>query len=222
MNILVIESSGRCITVALKTAEGFFEVVSDAGFRHAEILMPAVNYLMDAASLAPGEINLAACSAGPGSFTALRIGMAAVKGIARGAGCDIKAVPALPLLAAGREHWPGIVVPVMDARKKRVYTAAFRRGERIREDADTSLKSFLDDLPSDETVLVTGADAGICEGMAGITVDPLCASGRGLAMAAMAREAYEREGGDPLDLGPLYMRLSEAEAAGNSPARTAL
>ena len=211
MNVLVIESSGRCITAALRSAEGFFEMVIDAGFRHAETLMPGVNRLMEMAALAPDAVDLTACSAGPGSFTALRIGMATAKGIARGAGCAFKAVPALPLLAAGREHWPGIVMPVMDARKKRVYTAAFRRGERIRDDADISLEAFLAGLPPGEAVLATGPDAGMCEGTAGVTVDPLCASGRGRAMVSMALEAYEREGGDPGDLGPLYLRPSEAE-----------
>ena len=211
MNVLVIESSGRCITAALRSAEGFFEMVIDAGFRHAETLMPGVNRLMEMAALAPDAVDLTACSAGPGSFTALRIGMATAKGIARGAGCAFKAVPALPLLAAGREHWPGIVMPVMDARKKRVYTAAFRRGERIRDDADISLEAFLAGLPPGEAVLATGPDAGMCEGTAGVTVDPLCASGRGRAMVSMALEAYEREGVDPGDLGPLYLRPSEAE-----------
>ena len=134
MNTLVLETSGKILTIALGAGDDFLEFVVDRGFRHSETLMPAVAMVLEQAGLEPQSLDLVGCSAGHGSFTGLRIGMATAKGIARGADCPLKAVPTLPLMAAGREHWPGIVVPVMDARKKRVYAAAFRGGERIRED----------------------------------------------------------------------------------------
>ena len=213
MNVLALETSGRVLTVALKANEQTLELTVDRGFKHGETIMPAVSLIMDQAGIAPEYLNLVTCSAGPGSFTGLRIGMATAKGIARGANCHLKAVPTLPLLAAGREHWPGIVVPVMDARKKRVYAAAFQEGKRIRDDADTELEGFLLSLPAEEQVLVTGPDAGIAAGFDRVTVDPLHASGRGIAMMEAALAALEVEGPDPADLGPVYLRLSEAEEA---------
>jgi len=213
LNILALETSGKVISLALKTENQSLELTVNRGFKHVETLMPSVDALMKMGGIKPGELNLVACSAGPGSFTALRIGMSTAKGIAKGASCPIKAVPTLPLLASGREHWPGIVVPVMDARKNRVYIAAFRDGARIREDSDSALEDFLKSLPTDENILITGPDAEISVGYPRVIIDPLAASGRGLALAAKAEKALEDDGPDPADLGPLYLRLSEAEAA---------
>jgi len=125
----------------------------------------------------------------------------------------LKAVPTLPLLASGREHWPGIVVPVMDARKSRVYIAAFKNGKRIRDDSDSALEAFLESLPPEEEILVTGPDASIAADLKRVTLDPLAASGRGLALAQEAVKELRANGADPSDLGPLYLRLSEAEEA---------
>ena len=213
MNVLAIEASGKNIAIAIATGEQSLELLINRGFKHAETLMPAVESLMKLAGLEPGELYLVACSAGPGSFTALRIGMSTAKGIARGADCLLKSVPTLPLLASGREHWPGIVVPLMDARKGRVYTAAFKNGKRIREDSDINLEEFLKNLPQNEKILVTGPDARIAEGIKEVTIDPLFSSARGLALAEQALKLLKRDGPDPSDLGPLYLRLSEAEEA---------
>jgi len=213
VNVLALEASGKIISIALKLKNQSLELTVDRGFRHVETLMPSVETLMNLAGIEAGELDLVACSAGPGSFTALRIGMSTAKGIAKGASCALKAVPTLPLLASGREHWPGIVVPVMDARKKRVYTAAFKQGVRIRKDEDISLTDFLDSLPDDEKILVTGPDAGIAADYKGVVLDPMAGSGRGLSLIEMAVRALDSDGPDPSDLGPLYLRLSEAEEA---------
>ena len=213
MNVLAIESSGRTLGIALQTGEHDWELTVNRGFSHSESLMSAVVTLTNLAGLTPSQLNLVACSAGPGSFTALRIGMSTAKGIARGASCALKAVPTLSLLALGKENWPGIVVPVMDARKKRVYAAAFRNGERLRDDQDINLEEFFASLPTGMPLLVTGPDAPIAEGLSGVTIDPLHAGGRGLALAREARRLFTQDGADPADLGPLYLRLSEAEEA---------
>jgi len=213
VNVLALEASGKIISIALKLENQSLELTVNRGFRHVETLMPSVETLMNLAGIEAQDLDLVACSAGPGSFTALRIGMSTAKGIAKGASCALKAVPTLPLLASGREHWPGIVVPVMDARKNRVYAAAFKEGVRIRDDADISLADFLSSLPGDERILVTGPDAGIAVGFKRVILDPMAGSGRGLTLAEEAVRALESDGPDPSDLGPLYLRLSEAEEA---------
>lgn len=213
MNVLSLETSGKIISAALRFEEQTLELTIDRGFKHSETLMPAIASLLDQAGIKADRLDLVACSAGPGSFTALRIGMATAKGIARGADCPLKAVPTLALMAEGRQHWPGIVMPVMDARKKRVYAAAFRNGIRIAEDIDSSLELFIKALPENEPILATGADAEICADIEGIVIDPLHASGRAIALIDMALEAYRSDGPDPQDLGPIYLRLSEAEEA---------
>ncbi len=211
MKVLALECSGKILSAALRTTDGLWEICIDAGFRHSEKLMEAVSSLMKLAGEEPSSLDLTACSAGPGSFTALRIGMSTAKGIAHGAGCPIKTIPTLPLLAAGREHWPGIVMPVMDARKKRVYAAAFKHGKQIYPDSDMDLQEFIGQLPSDEPILATGPDAKLALGLNGITVDPLCSVSRASILADMAVEAFKKDGPDKPDTGPLYLRLSEAE-----------
>ncbi len=199
------------MSVALRTEAGTWQTGIDAGFRHGETLMPAISGLFELAEIPPKNLDLVACSAGPGSFTGLRIGMATAKGIARGAGCAVKAVDTLPLLAAGREHWNGIVAPVMDARKKRVYAAAFRSGTRLVKDSDIALDEFIASLPPNEPILVTGPDAHIAAGFPNVTIDPLASSPRALEMTTTAMDLFERCGADSSDLGPVYIRLSEAE-----------
>ncbi len=211
-NILALDSSGRILSVGLLADGNYREFYIDTGLQHAETLMPAVEFLVNNSSISPKNLDLVVCSAGPGSFTSLRIGMATAKGIARGANCDLKAVPALPLLATGREYWPGVVVPVMNAGRNRVYAAAFQNGKRLMDDNDIDLSQFLDSLPIDESILITGPDAHLAEGKERVIIDPLFDSSRGRFMIEMACHLYDRDGGgDPGDLGPVYIRRSDAE-----------
>ncbi len=173
--------------------------------------MPAVDTLLRFTKLSPKDLDLVGCPSGPGSFTGLRIGMATAKGIARGASCALKTVPSLEFLAAGREHWPGIVVPIIDARKKRVYAAAFKNGERVMADCDVDLRTFLRSLPSSQPILVTGPGACMAKAEENIIVDPMHDTARGRQLINLMLKHYQTEGGDSMDTFPTYLRLSEAE-----------
>lgn len=214
-----METSGPVLTVALSSNGHCIELIIGNGFNHARSLMPAITSVFGQSEIEPGDLDIVACSAGPGSFTGLRIGMATAKGIARGAACHLKTVPTLDLLAAGRESWPGIVVPIIDARKKRVYTAAFRNGKRIRDDQDIALDKFLYSLAKESAILATGPNAEIAEGYERVTIDRLGYYGKGAAMVDAARSAYEKDGPDSLDIGPTYLRPSEAEIVSSMPPR---
>ena len=75
--------------------------------------------------------------AGPGSFTGLRIGIAAIQGLAYSAKKPCIAVPALEAMAYGADEFDGLVVPLIDARNAQAYSAAF--------DADNGLYKIMDD-----------------------------------------------------------------------------
>jgi len=211
-----METSGSVLTVALGSKGRCIELIISNGLNHAQSLMPAIASAFEQSTIKPEDLDIVACSAGPGSFTGLRIGMATAKGIVRGASCHLKALPTLDLLAAGREGWPGIVVPIIDARKRRVYTAAFRNGRRIGDYQDIALDKFLGSLTKEFAILATGPNANLAEGYERVTIDRLAGYGRGSAMINAAKNAYEKDGPDPLDIGPVYLRPSDAEISSAS------
>ena len=214
MNILALETSGPTMSIAISTPEHTLSLYENHKFNHCQNLLPAIDALISKTSITPSELDIVTCSAGPGSFTGLRIGLATAKGIARGAKrCALKTLPTLNTLAAGRETWHGIVIPVLDARKGRVYTSAFRNGKQIRPYQDIRIEDFLLNLPENEPVMLTGNDAPeIAQTLKfPITVDPLHKCGRAEIMAELAIKSLKETGPDPMDIGPLYLRLSEAE-----------
>lgn len=214
MNILALDTSSNILAVALRTEEGWAEASLDLGLRHAERLMDLVDFCLTKAGLRPGDLDLLACAAGPGSFTGLRIGMATAKGIALALGKPFLALPSLDAFAWGLEAFPGAVIPVLDAKKGRVYAGIFHRGRRMTEALDISLPGLLALADTYPEILVTGPDADMLEESAsersGLHIDRRgLPAARGLAVLAM--EAYESgKVSDPGE-GPLYLRPSEAE-----------
>lgn len=105
---------------------------------HAEILLPLVERVLKKAGSSLREISVFAVSIGPGSFTGLRIGLSTVKGLAYGSNVPVVGVPTLLAIAERVTDWEGLICPFLDARKKEVYTALFRKKadalERIEED----------------------------------------------------------------------------------------
>src|ERR1700690_3810471 len=89
-------------------------------FRELEFLLGELALKMD-------QIELFAVAAGPGSFTGLRVGLAAVKGWAEVYGKPIAAVSALEAVAVQARSSAGLIVPVLDARRGQVYFGIYRR-----------------------------------------------------------------------------------------------
>ena len=102
----------------VSTATG--EVYSSRMFRELEFLLGELSLRMD-------EFELFAVAAGPGSFTGLRVGLAAVKGWAEVYRKPIAAVSALEAVAAQAHSSAGLIVPVLDARRGQVYFGLYRR-----------------------------------------------------------------------------------------------
>ena len=106
---------------------------------HSEKLMPAIENLLRESSLSVRNIGGIALALGPGSFTALRIGVSTVKGLAYALRVPVAGVPTLDALAQNLCYASSLVCPVLDARKKEVYAALYRgdgggRLEKISED----------------------------------------------------------------------------------------
>ncbi len=196
---------------------GTVTVTVDAGFRHVERLMGAVDFCVREAGLEPADLDLLACASGPGSFTGLRIAMSTVKGMALGLGKPFVAVPTLDAYAA---DWAGTVpavVPVLDAKRSRFFFGLYLGGTLAAgpfDDDASRIVSLVDSFPE---VLFTGPDAWLLEQLASERPGfRIAAGGRRspiLSLLSLAASRFAAEGPSPADASPLYLRSSDAEEA---------
>ena len=129
MNLLAVDTSGPVAGVAvLKDGEVAYEGAAVNRLTHSVNLMPMIEEALGRAGLDVSEIGLYAAVTGPGSFTGVRIGVSAVKGMAHGAGKPCVGVDALEALAAGACLTDALICPIQDARAGQVYGAAFLAG----------------------------------------------------------------------------------------------
>lgn len=159
MYLLALDSTAVSASVALCDGEALLgEILIENGNTHSENLLPMVEDLLNKFKLTPKDIDLFACTAGPGSFTGVRIGVATVKGLAFGTGKPCIGVSTLSSLARnlvgfGAGHENGVIVsPVMNARRSQVYNALFRvkdgEPERLTPDRALSISDLEAELLS--------------------------------------------------------------------------
>jgi tRNA threonylcarbamoyladenosine biosynthesis protein TsaB len=169
VNILAIDTASSILSLALGTDTGRWYFEADAGPGHSEILMDGIDRLMNTAGLSPEGLDGTACLKGPGSFTGLRIGFAAAKGLALSLGIPLAAVPTLDCMARPFSCWPGLVLPLLDAKKRRFFTALYRGGRRLSDYLDAgpteimaAAAQALAEAPAGEDlILLTGPDADL-------------------------------------------------------------
>ena len=127
MKILALDSTAVAASVALCEDDRLLgEYTIRNGNTHSETLLPMVESVLRFFELTPDNVDLFAASAGPGSFTGVRIGAATLKGLAFQTEKPCIGVSTLEALAHNLDAVNGIVCPVMNARRKQVYTALFR------------------------------------------------------------------------------------------------
>jgi tRNA threonylcarbamoyladenosine biosynthesis protein TsaB len=215
VRLLAVETSTRAGGVALLEGERLRgEYVLDVSATHSERLMPAIDRLLGDAGWAAPDLQALAVAVGPGSFTGLRIGLSAVKGLALALGIPVAAVPTLDAIAASLPFSSLPVCPVLDARKGEVYTCRYRwDGTAMRREWEY-LALTPDDLASriDEPTILLGDGAHLVETPHARTAP---AHRRGPSPGAVAVLGVERLArGDTVvasELVPIYLRPSEAE-----------
>lgn len=127
MKILAMESSALTASVAVCEDEQLLaEYTVNNGNTHSENLLPMAESILSFLGLTVSDIDLFSVAAGPGSFTGVRIGVSTVKGLAFGTEKPCLGVSTLEALAYNMQSANGLVCPVMNARRKQVYTALFR------------------------------------------------------------------------------------------------
>jgi tRNA threonylcarbamoyladenosine biosynthesis protein TsaB len=124
---MALETSTLAGGVALLDGERVIgEYHLDVRITHSERLLPAIDRLLRDASWTTATLEGLAVAVGPGSFTGLRIGLSAVKGLAWALGLAVAAVPTLDAMAASLPFAVHPVAPVLDARKNEVYCSLYR------------------------------------------------------------------------------------------------
>ena len=97
--------------------------------RHSILLVPTIDKMLKRARLKVKDIDCFAISIGPGSFTGLRIGVTVIKGLAYALKKPVVAVPTLDVIAWNAQNFKGMICPVLDARKNKVYACIYRSDE---------------------------------------------------------------------------------------------
>lgn len=224
MKILAIDSSAISAGCAVTDngriiAESFVKV----GLTHSETLLPMVANTLANAKLNANEIDCFAVSAGPGSFTGIRIGVSAVKGMAFTQNTPCIGVSTLEAIAWGCIGFDGIICAAMDARRSQVYNALFKFEEgrlvRLCDDRAISIEELTDELSyQDSRIYLAGDGAELCynamhDKLPDIALVPEhIRFQRGFGVAMAAQRIYEQQGAQsPDELVPTYLRPSQAE-----------
>jgi tRNA threonylcarbamoyladenosine biosynthesis protein TsaB len=194
-----------------------------AGRPGSEPLLPAIDRLLRAAGCRVADLEAFAVSAGPGSFTGLRVGIATVKGLAFGSGAPVAPVPTLAAIAQRAPVADAPVVAVSDARRGEVYAAAFVRAGGELEAALLPEGLYTpEDLCARLPLRLTlvGDGVAVCGGRLRAALGP----GVRLVPASRARPRAREvgllglrllargQGVDAAALVPRYVRRAEAEA----------
>ena len=126
MKILALETSARAVSAAVSEngrilASGY----QDTGLTHSRTLMPIVEHILKNTDLKLSDMDAIAAAVGPGSFTGIRIGVAAAKGLAFSVDKPAVGVSTLAAMARNVAFADGLVICAMDARRSQVYNANF-------------------------------------------------------------------------------------------------
>ncbi len=224
MRILAFETSAKAASAALmEDGRLVAEAYQNSGLTHSRTLMKMAEDLLRNCEIPASGIDAAAVAAGPGSFTGVRIGVAAAKGFAWGREIPCQGVSTLEAMAWLAAPCEALIVPAMDARRSQVYCAAFYRMEdgvrRVLEDAAVSIEELGERLAAipGEKILV-GDGAALCchtlrDKLPGLRLPPEhLRFQRASGVALGAWDALRRgEPANPGTLVPTYLRMSQAE-----------
>lgn len=224
MKILAVDTSATAASVAI--AEGnklIGEFSIDTALTHSRTLMPMLEQLLKNTGSTIDDIEALAVNAGPGSFTGVRIGVAAVKGLAFSKNLPCVSVSTLHSMAYNMLGCDCIVCAVMDARCSQVYNALFKvEGERVTrliEDRALSLSDLKQELKSiKEKIILVGDGAVLCSNYLGKELDNVVLAPfnkRVQTASSVAYAAFEKlKQGEKLtaqQLMPVYLRLPQAQ-----------
>jgi len=224
LRILAFETSAKAASVALWEEQTLLgESYQNTGLTHSQTLMSMAEQMLAHCGYSAQDVDAVAVAAGPGSFTGVRIGVAAAKGFAWGRELPCYGVSTLEAMALNLGIHDGIICPVMDARRNQVYNALFRAEHgkltRLQPDRAIALTDLAEELTAfSQPVFLVGDGSILCYNTISGQVPNLVLPqphrmhqrAAGVALAAQAMIAAGISG-DGAALAPNYLRLSQAE-----------
>lgn len=221
MLILGIETATQQVSVAIGGHEGVIGLVEiSRGRRHAETLVPAIDFLCDQAQIGLDEMGVIAVDVGPGLFTGMRVGLATAKALAFALRVPMIGISSLDLLAFPHRQSERVLVPVVDARKGEVFYAMYRQVPGGVQQVLAPRTASVDELVADllarsQDALLVGDGAlryrdDILAGFRCEFADDAHPSAGPLVQLAHA-QALREEWSQPSEIAPLYLRAPDAE-----------
>lgn len=226
MKILALDTTAKTASVALaEVKKDVPELIAEYSMKtsgHSTTLLPMIESILENTGNSAADVDLFAVSVGPGSFTGIRIGVAAVKGLAFVDRTPCIGVSSLDTLAMGFGEIRGIIVPAIDARRNTAYAAVyFSDGcgtvRRLTEDGQWDLDEltanvgrFAQDMGTADIYMPGDVKCALSRPIPAQLKYP---TGFGAALAAYGiwSRTEDKSGFTPAALVPVYLKKSQAE-----------
>ena len=200
MKILALETSAKAVSAAVSEngrilASGY----QDTGLTHSRTLMPIVEHILKNTDMKLADMDAIAVAVGPGSFTGIRIGVAAAKGLAFSVDKPAVGVSTLAAMARNVAFADGLVVCAMDARRNQVYNANFAAESgvltRLTPDRAISLANLAEEVRNDPRPITLVGDGAhlahlIMENAMSVALEAEELAAQGKLVSAQALEAF--------------------------------
>ncbi len=225
MKILSVDTSSNVATVAVADDDKLVcEILVNTKKTHSQTLMPMIDSALKQSELEISDIDLIASANGPGSFTGLRIGVSAVKGLAHAMDIPVVGVSILTAMAYNLPFCEHIISPILDARRDQVYNAVYEWDDgEIKEicepralSVDELIREF---LTSDKKVVFLGDGVSVHKeyikeklGDKAVFAPVSANEQRASGLIAAAKKLYdEGKAISCYELAPIYLRKPQAE-----------
>ena len=221
MKSLAIDSAASCMVIAARNDDLTTTLSLDIGMKQSQKILPAIDYVLQQVDMTSADLDYTALTAGPGTFTGLRLAFSALKAIELAHDVPVYGIPSLDAYSFPFKDFDETIVSVIDAKKDQFFAAVYKNGECILEAEDTTVERIHDFLQSEkaEKILVVGPDAKIfsnelkeagCKNVKYLLSQPNATE----SLFAIAEEMIEQKKEPLKDYdGPIYLRKSEAEIA---------
>lgn len=220
MTLLALDTSTSTLHLAIKGDDFYEERMIFDSLQHSDAMLGQIKALLKDHNKTLKDLDLLFCTRGPGAFTSLRIGMATLKGFALALDIPLVTIPTLDVIANSVKFFPGAIIPVIDAKKKRYYLGFFNSELSVIKSLDGNAEDLISLVNKEPSVLVTGPDAkafaeklNALNPTSTVITDNAIVRNYCQSLIELGLKAYEENGADDIGQGPIYVRKSDAEEA---------